>query len=142
MLESQVAARARIDPVFIELVVDLVVTRFVGSAFIAAADHEHSNALFERAEWLGRLADLHRKHHLLERRGKVAGQKAEPQQLAAQLPGRPVGMRPTQPGQRELAGELAHLEGEPETPWPAELPAPTTITHRPLNDGASVVAAP
>src|SRR5579884_830665 len=56
---AQIALRARVDPLFIELVVDIVVARRRGGNFVAAAKHERADAFLERSERLGRLPDLH-----------------------------------------------------------------------------------
>src|SRR3954468_20926373 len=69
---AQIAPRAAVHALLVELIVDLVIARRTGIEFIAPADHQRSNALVERTERLGGLADLQRQHHLLERGREVA----------------------------------------------------------------------
>src|SRR5690349_2667200 len=59
---AKVALGARIDPLLIDLVVDVVVARRRLVDLIAAADDERPDAFIQRPERLGRLADLHRHH--------------------------------------------------------------------------------
>src|SRR5512146_2263009 len=63
---------AHVHPLFVELAVDVVIGRRVCLRFVPAADDQNTNALLERAERLGGLADLHRQHHLLESDWQVA----------------------------------------------------------------------
>src|SRR5690242_2164102 len=69
---AEVAPRAEVHAFLVQLIVDIVVSRRARVDLIAPADHERPDAFLERAEWLSRLANLHRKHHLLQRGRKVA----------------------------------------------------------------------
>src|SRR4029078_10551216 len=65
-------ARTAVDTLFVELVVDVVVARGARVDLVAAADDEHAHAIVEIAVGQGRLSDLHRHHHVLQRPRKVA----------------------------------------------------------------------
>src|SRR2546429_252785 len=69
---AQVTSRTAVRAFLGELAVHLVVARCGRVDFVAAANHERTHTLFERAERLRRLADLHWQHQLLKRRREVA----------------------------------------------------------------------
>src|SRR4051794_24517218 len=69
---TQVAPRAAVDPLLVELAVDLVVAGGRRVHFVTAAKDQRPDAFIERTERLRRLADLHVHHHLLQCGRQVA----------------------------------------------------------------------
>src|SRR4051794_10199346 len=68
----QIAASARVHPVPVYLVVDVVVAWRVRVGLIAAANHQHPNRILDRSEGNAGLSDLQRQHELLEGGRQVA----------------------------------------------------------------------
>src|SRR6185369_6328060 len=68
---AQIPAGAKVEPLLVDLVEDLVVGRRRRVDFVAPANHQHPDALVERAERLCGLPDLHRQHQLLQRGRQV-----------------------------------------------------------------------
>src|SRR5687767_8158880 len=69
---AQVTPGAQIDPLLVQLAEHLVIGRSGRIDLVAAADDEDADALVDRAERLGRLADLQRQHDSLEGGRQVA----------------------------------------------------------------------